>query len=163
MKKVLVSVIFAALCFSVACSGKKIYSSQSVEIQAPASEVWAVLVDPDHWAEDNPSVAEAKLVEGDGEAVGSVIKFKPVVGGRKVKVTLTVAQSEKHQKIEYTIKAPAVKSVMGFELSEQDGVTKLTNYEDAQGLLLRFTSQEDTDAEHREWVEAVKRKVEASR
>jgi len=160
MKRIILLMTAMIFMSTVAFSAKKLSSSQSVKINAPTEKVWAVLIDPNNWPKDNPAVHKAKLVSGDGESVGSVIKFMPVVGGKKTHATLTITISEKNRKIEYEVKLHGGKAVMGFELSAQNGTTVLTNYEKAEGLILRFISQQDMDEEHRLWAESVKRRAE---
>lgn len=163
MKKVLTTVMGGLLVLGLVAAVTEKKSSQSVEIKAPAAEVWKVLIDVNHWPDQNPAVKSAKLVSGDGEKVGSVIEFYPVIGKMKpMKVTLTIAGSEKNRKLEYTAKVTGgVITVMGFELKEADGTTTLINYEHAKGPAVMLISQEDMDNEHRQWVESVKKRVEA--
>ena len=152
--------VLVALSIIAAGAAKEKSTSQSVEINAPASEVWAVLVDAEHWAQDNPAVKQSKLVSGDGEKTGSLIEYTPVVGKLspvELKVKLTV--SEKNQKLEYVASQPGVEMVMGFELTEKNGVTTLTNYELASGFITRAVSQSNMDEEHRLWANAVKKRV----
>jgi len=160
MKKIVLLMAAVVFMSAVAFGAKKLSSSQSVKIYAPAEKVWAVLTDPNNWPKDNPAVHRAKVVSGDGESVGSVIKFMPVVGGKKTHATLTITISEKNRKIEYEAKLHGGKAIMGFELSDQNGATVLTNYEKAEGLILNFVSQRDLDEEHRLWAESVKRRAE---
>jgi hypothetical protein len=157
--------IMAALCLFLLLTGAALGkdSSQSVEIKAPASRVWAVLIDVNHWADDNPAVRKSELIGGNGESVGSVIQYYPVVGKVKpVKLEVTITVSEKNARLEYKGGAAGVDMVMGFELREKDGVTTLTNYEHARGYTVNLVSQQNMDAEHRQWAEAVKKRVEGS-
>ena len=165
MKKLIMATVMVLLLAGTVWAGKKtMSSSQSVDINAPASKVWAVLVDPNNWTKDNPVIVKSKLVKGDGESVGSVIKFQPIVGKRKPKAKLTISISEKHKKLEYTVKLkmPGFKGIMGFTLVEKNGVTTLTNYEKATHRFIeKFIRQEDMDKEHLDWVKAVKKIVES--
>ena len=161
MQNKIAMLVLLALCIGMTGAAKEKSTSQSVEINAPASQVWAVLVDADQWADDNPAVKQSKLISGDGEKVGSLIEYTPVVGKLspvKLKVTLTV--SEKNQKLEYLADQTGVKMVMGFELTEKNGVTTLTNYERASGFITQAVSQSNMDEEHRLWAKAVKKRVE---
>jgi len=163
MKNKIAMLALLALCLTLAGAAKDKTTTQSVEIKAPASKVWAVLVDANHWADDNPAVKQSKLVSGDGEQVGSRIEYTPVVGKVapvKLKVKLTV--SEKNHKLEYVADQTGVDMVMGFELSEKKGVTTLSSYEVASGFITRAVSQDQMDEEHRLWAEAVKERVESS-
>jgi carbon monoxide dehydrogenase subunit G len=161
MQNKIAMLVLLALSISLSGAVKEKSTSQSVEINAPASKVWPVLVDADHWVDDNPAVKQSKLISGDGEKAGSLIEYTPVVGKVspvKLKVTLTV--SEKNQKLEYVADQPGVKMVMGFELTEKNGVTTLTNYERASGFIPQAVSQANMDEEHRLWAKAVKNRVE---
>ena len=154
------TIVVGVLAGMLHAAEKKMSTYQTVEINAPAEKVWAILVDANNWAQDNPTVKESKLIEGDGEQVGSVIKCTLVVGGKKARPKFTVSISEKYKKLEYTIDLAMVEGVTGFTLEEKDGITKLTNYEIASGALLKFIKQQDMDTEHLEWANSVKRRAE---
>jgi len=144
----------------------EISTSQSAEVNASAEEVWALLIDANHWADWNPAVSDATLAKGNGEDVGSVVKFVPVIGGKKaVKVKLTLARSEKPGIYEFTAKAPGMKIVFGFSVEEKEGVCTVTSYETIKGpgtgAFEALYGQEGLDREHRDWVEAIKKKLES--
>ena len=161
MKRIIIYTLTVACCGVIAyAAAKQLSSRQSADINAPASKVWTILVDPNTWAEDNPAVKKAKLISGNGEAVGSVVEFYPVVGKKSIKATLTVKVSEKLKKLEFDVKLLGATAIMGFELTEQDGKCTLVNYETATGAMVNMISQEDMDWEHKEWVQSVKRRAE---
>jgi hypothetical protein len=56
--------------------------------------------------------------------------------------------------------------VFGFSVIEKDGVTTVTSYETitgpGAGAFKAMYGQEGLDREHREWVEAIKKKLESA-
>lgn len=148
-------------------------TSQSIEVNASPEEVWALLVDADNWAEWNPAVKKSELIKGDGEETGSVVEFTPIIGGKNApKVKLTLVKSDKplpggdgvwtH---EFSSSSVGIKIVFGRTITHKDGVTTVTSYEKITGpgaaAFKAMYGQEGLDREHREWVEAIKKKLES--
>jgi carbon monoxide dehydrogenase subunit G len=144
----------------------EISTSQTAEVKASAEQVWALLIDADNWAAWNPAVDEAALAKGNGEDAGSVVKFVPVINGKKaVKVKLTLAKSEKPGTYEFTARAPGMKIVFGFSIEEKEGICTVTSYETIKGPgtsgFEALYGQEGLDKEHQDWGEAIKNKLES--
>jgi len=160
---IILMLLLAGLAFAAA---KRISTTQSVEVNASAEQVWALRVDADNWAEWNPAVKKASLVKGDGVQVGSVVEFYPLIGGKSApKVKLTLEKSQKPSLHEFSAKAPGMDIVFGLKITEKDGVVTVTSYETITGRGVRFFKarygQDGLDQEHREWVEAIKEKIES--
>ena len=140
-------------------------TSQSAVVNASPDQVWALLVDADRWAEWNPAVKKSELKKGDGEKIGSVVKFTPIIGGKSAPpVKLKLEKSDKPNKYEFTSRAPGMNIVFGFSIVEKDGVTTVTSYETITGMgtagFKALYGQDGLDREHREWVEAIKKMLE---
>lgn len=168
MKKYLSGIIITLLLTGLAYSAaKQISTTQSGEVNASTENVWALLIDVNKWAEWNPAaVKKATLVEGDGEHVGSVVEFHPIIGGKKApKVKLTLIKSQKPSLYEFSAEEHGMDIVLGFTITEKDGVATVTSYETISGRGVRiFESrygQEGLDQEHMDWVEAIKKKLES--
>ena len=103
--------------------------SQSIEIEAPIEEVWALVMDPDRlgeWVTIHDSVSD--VPEGDLKK-GS--KFKQEMKLKKVplKVRWEVVECDAPKQAKWQGEAAAgAKAQIVYELSEQDGVTTF-NYE----------------------------------
>ena len=148
-------------------------TSQSIEANASPEEAWALLVDADNWAEWNPAVRKAELKEGDGEKIGSVVEFSPIIGGKNApKVKLNLAKSDKPLNDaegiwthEFSASSVGIKIVFGRTITHKDGVTTVTSYEKITGpgaaAFKAMYGQEGLDREHRVWVEAIKKKLES--
>jgi len=160
--------VFAlALLISVSAgAAKELSTSQSLVVNASAEQVWALLVDADNWAEWNPAVAKAKVVKGAVETPGGKVKFTPVIGGKKaVSVTLKVDKVSSPELLEFIAGGPGPAIVFGFKVEYwKDGVT-VTSYETITGptavFFEKMYGQDGLDREHREWVEAIKEKLES--
>ncbi len=167
MRRLFFTIAVGIAFFAVALHAKELSTSKSAEVNAPASNVWALLVDADHWADWNAAVKSSKLIEGNGEAVGSKVKFVPIIGDKKapMPIKLTVEKSKRTEKLEYTAKVLGMNIVFGFTLEQKDGVCTVESYEKisgaGSGLFAKFFTQEGLDKEHRVWVESIKKKLEA--
>ncbi len=162
MKRMILILALVFISSAVVLAAKRFTTSQSGQVNAPASAVWALLIDAGNWADWNPAVIESKIIKGDGESVGSVVKFLPMIGDKKAvaRVKLKIAISEKPDKLEFHAKVPGAKIVFGFTISEKDGVSKVTSYETITGFMAGRITQENLDKEHHMWVEAIRKKLE---
>ncbi len=166
MTKKIAAVFMAALvATSVVMAAKQISTTQSAEVAAPADAVWALLKDVNNWAEWNPAVLKAKIKKGDGESLGTVVKFNPMIGDKKgPPVKLTLTKSEKNKVLEYSSDMPGLKVIFGFSIEPSGDKNKVTSYETITGPGVAgfevFGGQEALDIEHRQWVEAIKKKLE---
>jgi len=163
MKKWLIALLLLPALASVALAEKTLSTSQAADIRAPATAIWQLLTDADAWSEWNSAVIKSRLVEGNGEEEGSVVKFKPLIGDFKppAKVKLKLVRSEKYKIHEFHARMLGSKIVFGRKLEEKNGVTKVTSYEKITGLMARFISRENLDKEHRMWVDSIKEKLES--
>ncbi len=172
-KSMAVTIAIVTLLWAAAGICAELASSQSIEVNASPEEVWALLVDADNWAEWNPSVKKAELKKGDGEKIGSVVEFMPIIGGKnapKVKLTLAksdkpVAESDGVWTHEFSASSAGIKILFGRTITHKYGVTTVTSYEKISGpgtnAFKAMYGQEGLDREHREWVEAIKKKLES--
>ena len=166
MKSVsIISIALAVMFYAAAGICGELSTSQSVEVNASPEQVWALIVDADNWAAWNPAVKKSKLKKGDGEQTGSVVEFTPIIGGKSApKVKLKLEKSQKPNRHEFTAKAPGLKIVFGRTVTQKDGVTIVTSYETITGPgavgFKAMYGQEGLDREHREWVHAIKKKLE---
>ncbi len=161
------AITLAILLYSAAGICSETSTSQSAEVNASPEEVWALIVDADNWAEWNPAVKKSELKKGDGEETGSVVEFTPIIGGKSApKVKLKLEESQKPNLHEFTAKAPGLKIVFGRTITQKEGVTVVTSYETITGPgavgFKAMYGQEGLDQEHREWVEAIKKKLEST-
>ena len=103
--------------------------SQSIEIEAPIEEVWALVMDPDRlgeWVSIHDSVSD--VPKGDlkkGSRFKQAMKLKKV----PLKVRWEVVECDAPRQAKWQGEAAAgAKAQIVYELSEQDGVTTF-NYE----------------------------------
>ncbi len=164
---VLATMTIAAFLWAFAGICAELAASRSIKVNASTEEVWGLLIAVDHWAEWNPAVKKSELKKGDGREPGSVVEFTPIIGGKRApEVKLKLERSDKPNTYEFTSKTPGMNIVFGFSIVEKDGVTAVTSYETITGpgtaAFKALYGQEGLDQEHREWVEAVKNKLEST-
>ena len=144
-----------------------ISTSQSGTIKADPEKIWTLLVDANHWADWCPAVRKAELIKGDVKTVGSRVKFWPVIGGKKgPAVILTLSKIAPLRLLEYTASQPGMNIVFGKKIEVKDGTSEFTSDETIGGsgapVFVRIYGQDGLDQEHREWVEAIKKKLEST-
>ncbi len=167
MKRLLLAAMSLILLIPGMALSDELTTSQSEQVNASPEQVWALIVDADNWAQWNPAVKKSELKKGDGEETGSVVNFTPIIRGKSApKVKLVLAKSDKPWTHEFSAKSIGIKIVFGRTITHKDGVTTVTSYETITGPgaagFKAMYGQEGLDQEHREWVEAIKEKLESA-
>jgi len=169
MKRVAIFLAIMLVSVSALFAAGEISTAQRGTIKTSAAEIRALLADVNHWADWCPAVGQAELIQGDGQTVGSRIKFHPVIAGKKLPtaVKLTLSKSEPPGLLEYTGSQPGLKITRGWKLEEKEGVCEITSYETITGpgvkAFIRLYGKDGLDQEHRTWVEAIKKKIESKK
>lgn len=110
----------------------------TIDIDAPPSVVWDVLVDLEAYAEWNPFVVSASGSVATGERL--VNRIEPP-GGRGMTFKPTVTEVEDQRTFEWLGRLGLPGIFDGrhrFELSERDGGTTFEHSEEFSGILVRF-------------------------
>ena len=106
--------------------------SITIDIDAPAERVWAVMSDIDHWHEWTPSVTSVKRLGGGAFAVGTRVTirqpgFPPAVW------KLTAIEPE--QSFTWVSTAPGLRVVARLSVQALKGGTRATLLLDLQGVV----------------------------
>ncbi len=110
----------------------------TVDIDAPPSIVWDVLVDLDAYADWNPFIVSASGSVAKGERL--VNRLEPP-GGRGMTFKPTVTEVEDERTFEWLGRLGIPGIFDGrhrFELTEREGGTTLEHSEEFSGILVRF-------------------------
>ena len=110
----------------------------TIDIDAPPSVVWDVLVDLDAYADWNPFIVSASGSVATGERL--VNRIEPP-GGRGMTFKPTVTEVEDQRTFEWLGRLGMPGIFDGrhrFELTERDGRTTLEHSEEFSGILVRF-------------------------
>jgi hypothetical protein len=169
MKRAVIIAVLILAAASAVIAADEVSTAQSGRVNSPPAAVWALLVDANHWADWCPAVEKAELVKGDGQAVGSEVKFWPVIGGKKspAAIKLGLSKSEPNRLLEYRASQPGMEIVFGWRIEEKDGGCVFTSYETISGpgvkLFLKMYGQDGLDQEHRAWVDSMVKKLESEK
>jgi len=165
MKRAVITLGIILTAASAVIAADEVSTSQSGRVSAPSAAVWALLTDVNHWADWCPAVEKAELVKGDGQALDSVVKFWPVIGGKKTpaSIKLVLSKSEPNRLIEYRASQTGMEITLGWKIEEKNGGCEFTSYETNTGpgvkLFLKMYGKDGLDQEHRAWVEAAQKKL----
>jgi uncharacterized membrane protein len=92
--------------------------SDSVTIEAPAAEVWAVFTDVERWPEWTASVSDARFVRGDDIAVGAQVRIKQP---RLVTAVWEVTAVEPGESWTWVARSPGVRTTASHRIRPLDG------------------------------------------
>jgi hypothetical protein len=137
--------------------------SATIQIDAPADAVWAVLTDLDRYPEWNPLFREAS-----GQvAAGNRITLRTVLpaNGRLMTVKPMISIAEPGAELRWAAGLPGlIGGEHSFVLTPADGGTRLMQSETFRGLLVGFAGKNLArfEASYRALNEALKKRAEAS-
>lgn len=141
---------------------------KSLEINAPAAEVWDTALDVKTWPQWVPSIKSTSF-EGDELAPGSQFKLTIKVKGLSLPFKLTVCEYEKHRRIAWSAgsRLAGYRVVRALIFEENNGVTRVTSREQFSGpaakFIARMINREDLAKIHADWLAAIKQRTEQNK
>lgn len=133
-------------------------NTQSIMIQANVSRVWEVLTTMENWPGWNDKIQKIKL--NGPVKVGTTFGWK--TAGARIHSTLHTVDAYKY--LGWTGKAFGAFAIHNWELTEENGQTKVTVAESMEGWLvklLRKMMNEKLESGNRDWLEKLKAVCEA--
>jgi carbon monoxide dehydrogenase subunit G len=134
---------------------------RSIDINAPATKVWALVDKLEEWPQWMPSIRKIKKVSEGSLAVGSQLSVTAKVSGFTVKLLMTITKFVPERDVVLEGKLLGTKLARFYTLGPVNGKTKLTIGGDVSGplawLVLRGGQAISADI-----AQAAKKKIEGS-
>jgi hypothetical protein len=140
---------------------------KSIEVEAPAAEVWNAMMDVKSWPQWKPFMTKASVAGGyQSVTCGTKIKMSVMIGGpASVPLKVTVVDFQKPSRLAWEGGVKGIfHAIHSFDLVDQGGKTRVTSRETFTGALLPavklIVTEDDLNRLHEEWVKAIKKHVE---
>ena len=133
----------------------------SIEIDAPAEKVWALIDKLEEWPQWMPSIKKIEKVSQGPLSVGSQLSVKAKVSGLPVTLVMTITEFASGRNVVMEGKTLGTKLTRFYTLEPVNGKTKVTIGGDVSGTLawLACRGGQKVSAEI---AQAAKKKVEGS-
>lgn len=142
----------------------EIKAEKAIEINAPADQVWKLMLDIAGWSRWFAPIKTAGPISGQPLAKGSVFFFKLALAGPAMKMKVSVVESEPPKRVAWTGGMLGVSAVHSFEFQAQGNKTKVVSKEVFQGPMVGFLKIFFNDAAlgklHQAWITALKAEAE---
>lgn len=132
----------------------------SIEINAPATKVWALVDRLDEWPQWMPSIKKIERTSKEPLTVGSKLFVTAKVSRLTVRLLMTITKFVPERSVVLEGKALGTKLIRFYTLEPLNGKTKVTIGGDVSGALA-WLARRGGQAVSAEIAQAVKRKVEA--
>jgi uncharacterized membrane protein len=107
----------------------------SIDIDAPAERVWALVDKLEEWPQWMPSIKKIEMVSQGPLAAGSQLSVTAKVSGLTVKLLMTITEFVSERSVVLEGKALGTKLTRFYALEPVNGKTKLTIGGDVSGAL----------------------------
>lgn len=143
----------------------EIKAEKSIIVNAPAENIWRVMLEVAGWPQWFPALKGAGLVSGSALAKDSVLWFKLALVGPALPMRVRVIESVPARRVAWQGGMLGVSGMHSFEFEPQgDNKTRVTSREvlsgPLAGLLKLLFNDDDLGRLHQEWIQALKAKVE---
>jgi len=132
----------------------------SIEINAPATKVWALVDRLDEWPQWMPSIKKIERTSKEPLTAGSKLFVTAKVSRLTVRLLMTITKFVPERSVVLEGKALGTKLIRFYTLEPLNGKTKVTIGGDVSGALA-WLARRGGQAVSAEIAQAVKRKVEA--
>jgi uncharacterized membrane protein len=132
----------------------------SIEINAPATKVWALVDRLEEWPQWMPSIKKIERTSKEPLTVGSKLFVTAKVSRLTVRLLMTITKFVPERSVVLEGKALGTKLIRFYTLEPLNGKTKVTIGGDVSGALA-WLARRGGQAVSAEIAQAVKRKVEA--
>jgi carbon monoxide dehydrogenase subunit G len=133
----------------------------SIEINAPATKVWALIDKLEEWPQWMPSIKKIERVSKGPLAVGSQLSVTAKVSGLTVTLLMTITEFVPERNVVLEGKALGTKLTRFYTLEPVNGKTKITIGGDVSGALTWLACRGGQKVSV-EIAQAAKKKVEVS-
>ncbi|HUT52072.1 MAG TPA: SRPBCC domain-containing protein [bacterium] len=140
---------------------------KSIEVEAPAVEVWDAMMDVKSWPQWKPFMPKASLAGGyESVTCGTKIKMSVMIGGpASVPLKVSVVDFQKPGRLAWEGGVKGVfHAIHSFDFKDKGGKTLVTSREIFTGALLPvvklMVTEDDLNKLHEDWVKAIKKRVE---
>jgi carbon monoxide dehydrogenase subunit G len=135
--------------------------SSSVEINAPADRVWALVNELDKWHQWMPSIKKIEIVSQGPLAVGSQLSVTAKVSRLTVNLLMTITEFVPERSVVMRGKALGTNLTRFYLFEPADGKTKVTVGGEVSGLL-SWLARRGGQAVSEEIAQAAKNRVESA-
>ena len=132
----------------------------SIEINAPATKVWALVDRLEEWPQWMPSIKKIERTSKEPLTVGSKLFVTAKVSRLTVRLLMTITKFVPERSVVLEGKALGTRLIRFYTLEPLNGKTKITIGGDVSGALA-WLARRGGQAVSAEIAQAVKRKVEA--
>ena len=132
----------------------------SIEINAPATKVWALVDRLEEWPQWMPSIKKIERISKEPLTVGSKLFVTAKVSRLTARLLMTITKFVPERSVVLEGKALGTKLIRFYTLEPLNGGTKVTIGGDVSGALA-WLARRGGQAVSAEIAQAVKRKVEA--
>jgi carbon monoxide dehydrogenase subunit G len=133
----------------------------SIDINAPAEKVWALIDKLEEWPQWMPSIKKIEKVSREPLTVGSQLSVTAKVSGLTVKLLMTIIKFVPERTVVMQGKALSTKLTRFYTLEPLDGKTKVSIGGDVFGALA-WLARRGGQAVSDEIAQAVKKRIEES-
>ena len=133
----------------------------SIEIDASAEKVWALIDKLEEWPQWMPSIKKIERVSQEPLSVGSQLSVKAKVSGLPVTLLMTITEFASERNVVMEGKALGTKLTRFYTLKPVNGKTRVTIGGDVSGALARMVCRGGKKVSA-EIAQAAKKKVEGS-
>jgi uncharacterized membrane protein len=133
----------------------------SIEINAPAGRIWALMGKLEEWPQWMPSIKKIERVSKGPLAVGSQVSVTVKVSGLTVKLLMTITKFVPERMVVLGGKVLGTKLTRFYTLEPVNGKTKVTIGGDVSGALA-WLVRRGGQAISAEIAQAAKKKIEGS-
>jgi uncharacterized membrane protein len=132
----------------------------SIEINAPAGRIWALMGELEEWPQWMPSIKNIERVSKGPLGAGSQLSVTVKVSGLTVKLLMTITEFVPERRVVLEGKVLGTKLKRFYALEPVNGKTKVTIGGDVSGALA-WLVRRGGQAISAEIAQAVKKKIEA--
>jgi len=133
----------------------------SIDIDAPAERVWALVDKLEEWSQWMPSIKKIERVSQGPLRAGSQLRVTAKVSGLTVKLLMTITEFVQERNVVLEGKALGTRLTRFYTLEPVDGKTKVTIGGDVSGALA-WLARRGGQKVSAEIALAVKRRIEES-
>jgi carbon monoxide dehydrogenase subunit G len=133
----------------------------SIDINAPAEKVWAMIDKLEEWPQWMPSIKKIERLSKGSLTVGSQLSVTAEVSGFTVTLLMTITEFVPERNVVLEGKALGTKLTRFYTLEPVDGKTKVTIGGEVSGALA-WLARRGGQAVSDEIAQAVKKKIEES-
>ena len=133
----------------------------SIDINAPAEKVWAMMGKPEEWPQWMPSIKKIERISKEPLTVGSQVSVTAKVRGLTVKLLMTITKFVPERTVVLEGKVLGTKLIRFYTLEPVNGKTKVIIGGDVSGALAWLVRRGGQEISA-EIGQAVKKKIEGS-